>query len=315
VGTALCRSAPFCNGRYGASGAADGGTARSGVEAMDNASALRRRLLAELRSLRPPHVHTQRQVAEALDWSPSKVTRIESGAVSISVTDLRALLGYYGVSDPDVVEQLVDLARRSRRARSPFAAYADVFSPVALRFFDFEQSASWIGEVELLVVPGLLQTEEYARAVMGVHDLEAEKAERFVGSRRVRQELLDRDDPPTFSFVLDESVLLRAVGGRAVMRAQLERLVDLARRPNVSIRVLPLALGEHVGLRGPFVLLRFAGTNDPDVVYIEQRRGDVLFQDELEVTANHLRLFGELERRAASPDALATYVERAIEKI
>ena len=282
---------------------------------MDNASALRRQLLAELRRLRPPHVHTQRQVAEALDWSPSKVTRIESGAVSLSVTDLRALLGYYGVVDPDVVEQLADLARRSRRARSPFAAYADLFSPVALRFFDFEHSASWIGEIELLVVPGLLQTEAYARALMGVHDLGAERAERFVSSRGVRQALLERPDPPELSFVLDESVLLRVVGGRAVMRAQLQRLLDVAERPHASIRVLPLASGEHVGLRGPFVLLKFAGTNDPDVVYIEQRRGDAIFQEEVEVITNHQRLFAELERLAAPPSELHTYVERAIDRM
>jgi len=282
---------------------------------MDNASALRRQLLAELRRLRPPTVQTQRQVAEALDWSPSKVTRIESGAVSLSVTDLRALLGYYGVVDPGVVERLVDLARRSRRARSPFAAYADVFSPVALRFFDFEHSASWIGEVELLVVPGLLQTEEYARALMSVHELGAAKAERFVSSRRVRQQLLERADPPTLSFVVDESILMRAIGGPAVMRAQLQRLLDLGRQEHVAIRVLPLALGEHVGLRGPFVLLKFAGTNDPDVVYIEQRRGDALFQEEAEVIANHQRLFAELEKRAAHPSELCVYVERALDRL
>ena len=282
---------------------------------MDNASALRRQLLAELRRLRPQHVHTQRQVADALDWSPSKVTRIESGAVSLSVTDLRALLGYYGVAEPALVERLVDLARRSRRARSPFADYADVFAPVALRFFDFEHSASWIGEVELLVVPGLLQTEQYARALINVHELAAEKAERFVGSRRVRQELLDRPTPPQLSFVVDEAVLLRVIGGRAVMRAQLEWLLDLAARPNVTIRVIPFALGEHVGLRGPFSLLKFAGTNDPDVVYIEQRRGDALFQDEVEVIANHQRLFAELESRAAHPDELHGYVKRAIDRV
>ena len=143
---------------------------------MDNASALRRQLLAELRQLRPSHVVTQRQVADALDWSPSKVTRIENGSVSISVTDLRALLGYYGVTDAPVVDGLVDLARRSRRARSPFAAFGDVFAPDALRFFDYEHSATWIGAIELLVVPGLLQTADYARAVMGVHDVGAEKA-------------------------------------------------------------------------------------------------------------------------------------------
>ena len=247
---------------------------------MDNASALRRQLLAELRQLRPLHVTTQRQVADALDWSPSKVTRIENGSVSISVTDLRALLAYYGVTDGRVVDGLVDLARRSRRARSPFASYGDVFSPDALRFFDYEHSATWIGAIELLVVPGLLQTADYARAVMRVHDVVGEKAERFVHSRQARQQVLDRPDPPTMSFLVDESVLLRAIGGRAVMRAQLEHLLAVAARPHVAVRVIPLALGEHVGLRGPFVLLRFSGTNDPDVVYIEQRRGDAIFQDE-----------------------------------
>ena len=201
---------------------------------MDNASALRRQLLAELRHLRPPHIVTQKQVADALDWSPSKVTRIENGSVSISVTDLRALLAYYGVTGPEVVDGLVDLARRSRRARSPFAAFGDVFSPDALRFFDYEHSATWIGSIELLVVPGLLQTEDYARTVMGVHGVGAERAERFVSSRRVRQEVLDRPDPPTLSFIVDESVLLRAIGGRAVMRAQLEHLLEVAARPNVD---------------------------------------------------------------------------------
>ncbi len=282
---------------------------------MDNASALRRQLLAELRHLRPPHIVTQKQIADALDWSPSKVTRIENGSVSLSVTDLRALLAYYGVTGPQVVDGLVDLARRSRRARSPFAAFGDVFSPDALRFFDYEHSATWIGSIELLVVPGLLQTADYARTIMGVHGVGAERAERFVSSRRVRQEVLDRPDPPTLSFILDESVLLRAIGGRAVMRAQLERLLAAAARPNVEIRIIPLALGEHVGLRGPFVLLRFSGTNDPDVVYIEQRRGDAIFQDELEVIANHGRLFTELEKRAASPDDLSAYVKRAIDRL
>jgi hypothetical protein len=110
-------------------------------------------------------------------------------------------------------------------------------------------------------------------------------------------------------------VLLRAIGGRAVMRAQLEHLLETAAQPHVAIRVVPFALGEHVGLRGPFVLLRFAGTNDPDVVYIEQRRGDAIFQDEMEVTANHQRLFADLEKRAASPDDLNTYVKRAIDRL
>ena len=100
-------------------------------------------------------------------------------------------------------------------------------------------------------------------------------------------------------------------GGPAGRRAPGPGRAHLAERPGLEIRVLPLALGEHVGLRGSFVLLRFDGVTDADVVYIEQRRGDVLFQDEVEVIANHRRLFAELERRAAPPDELRAYVERA----
>jgi hypothetical protein len=150
---------------------------------------------------------------------------------------------------------------------------------------------------------------------MGVHELGADRTERFVSSRRVRQQVLERADPPTQSFIVDDSVLLRAIGGPEVMRAQLQRLLEIGRCGHVAIRVLPLALGEHVGLRGPFVLLKFAGTNDPDVVYIEQRRGDALFQDEVEVIANHRRLFTELEKRAAHPNELGGFVERALARL
>jgi transcriptional regulator with XRE-family HTH domain len=276
---------------------------------VDSATALRRQLLAELRRLRPAHIATQRRIADALDWSPSKVTRIESGAVSISVTDLRALLALYAVDDPAVVERLVDLARRSRRVRSAFAAFADVLPPEALRFFDHERSAVEIGEVALLAVPGLLQTPAYTRALLGVYGFEERKVERLVASRAARQELLDRPDPPTTTFFVDEAVLRRAVGGPDVHRAQLDHLRALAARPCVDLRVLPLAAGEHVGLRGPFVLLGFAGPHDPDVVYLEQRRGDALFRDETDVTAGYRRLLAQLDRCAAPAVRLDDYLD------
>ena len=176
------------------------------------------------------------------------------------------------------MEGLVDLARRSRRARP--SPPSGTCSPDALRFFDYEQSATWIGSIELLVMPGLLQTADYARAVMTVHDVGAEKAQRFVRSAGASAGA-GRPDPPALSFIIDESVLLRpsvAGGDAGAAGAPAERRGPAARRDHV----IPLALGEHVGLRGPFVLLRFSGTNDPDVVYIEQRRGDAIFRNEIE---------------------------------
>lgn len=281
-----------------------------------SAAASRRQLHTELHRLRSAAGLTQTEVARAQEWSPSKVHRIEKGYVSIGRADLLALLQHYGVTDRDVVQNLLELARRSRNQPMPYADYRDVFTPEIIRFLGYEASASWIGELELLVVPGLLQIPEYTRALIGAgHGVNGDKLEKFVESRLERQKILGRPAPPTLSFLVDEAVLSRRIGGKKVMQAQLERLLQAASTPCVEIRVLPLALGAHAGLRGSFVLLDFAAANDPDVVYLENRRGDSVFENDDTVTGIYRRLFCDLEEQAASPDELEIYVTRALDRL
>ena len=280
------------------------------------AAASRRQLHTELQRLRVAAGFTQTEVAQAQEWSSSKVHRIEKGHVSVGKPDLLALLDHYGVEDRNAIDNLLELARLSRNQPMPFRDYRDVFTPEVIRFWAYEESASWIGEVEMLVVPGLLQTAEYTSALIrDGHGIDRDRTARFVQSRRERQKALDRMAPPTLSFVVDEAVLSRAVGGTDVMKAQLGHLVALAGRPNISIRVLPLTMGAHAGLRGPFVLLQFAAENDPDIVYIENRRGDSIFENDRAVTDIYLSLFHDLEKQAAPADDLELYVERVLDRL
>ncbi len=281
-----------------------------------SAAASRRQLHTLLYRLRLDSGLTQTAVARTHEWSPSKVHRIEKGTVSVGKTDLLALLDDYGVVDPAEREHLVELARQSRNQEMPFAGYRDVFSPETIRFLGYESSASWIGELELLVIPGLLQLPEYTTAfIQGTHGVTGPSLAKIVDSRRERQAILAREEPPTLSFLLDETILWRTVGGRDTMATQLAHLVDVASRPNINIQILPPSLGAHVGLRGPFVYLQFKAPNDPDVVYMENRRGDSIFENDAEVTGDSMLQFHDLEGSASRADELGAYVERAIDRL
>lgn len=270
---------------------------------------MRRRLRIELRRSRNAAKLTQRDVAEALEWSPSKVIRIESGQVGISVTDLRALADLYHVDDPDRLGELETLARGSRR--QPFADYRDVIAADTIKFFGYEAAASLIRHVQPLVVPGLLQTEDYSRALLHAYGNEAKVIDRIVDSRRERQELLDRADPPEVFTILDEAVLRRQVGGPAVMSRQLQHLLSLAERPRVTIQVVPFTAGAYEAIQGPFVHLEFPDASDPDVVFLEGQRSSAAFIDAPELTGQYQESFMALEELAAPAGQLRSYVERA----
>ena len=262
-------------------------------------AALRRRLTAELRRLRSQARLTQRQVAEHLDWSPSKVIRIEQGTVRIGVTDLQALLNLYQVTDAAAVAELTTMARESKKL--PFAEYRDVVSAETLRYFQYEANAAVIRQVHPLIVPGLLQVEEYSRAVLEAYPRSPNDVDKIVDSRKERQELLERPEPPEAFFVLDEGVLRREVGGARVMARQIDHLVRMAQRPRVTIQVIPFAAGAHSALAGPFVHLEFPAENDPDVIFVENALGDTLFRDDEEITARYREQFWALEDVAAPP--------------
>jgi transcriptional regulator with XRE-family HTH domain len=272
-----------------------------GIGAVAESAALRRRLTTQLRQLRSKAELTQKQVAEALYWSPSKMIRIEQGTVRITPTDLQALLNLYGVSDPAVVADLIMMARESKKL--PFSEYREIISAEAVRYFQYEANASIIRQVTPILVPGLLQIEEYTRALLDAYGTPADRVDKLVESRKERQELFERTDSPESFFILDEAVLRRTVGGSNVMRRQIEHLIEMAGRPNVWIQVLPFVVGAHPAMKGPFVHLEFPDKNDPDVIFVENTLGDTLFRDDEEITAQYLEQFWTLENIATARDS------------
>ena len=190
------------------------------------------------------------------------------------------------------------------RKRLPFTDYKDVLPPETLRFFAYESSASIIRQVQPLLVPALLQTEEYARALLTSWGTDLTQVNQVWAARQERQELLERPDPPEMFFVLDEAAVHRPVGGEAVMRHQRARLLEPAERTRITIQVVPFEVGAHPGMRGPFVYLEFPGADDPDVLYLEGQLGDSVFRDEEDVTGRYLETFFALEKMASQPNDL-----------
>jgi transcriptional regulator with XRE-family HTH domain len=277
---------------------------------MTDSAAMRRRLRVELRRSRKGSGLTQREVAAALEWSPSKVIRIESGQVGISVTDLRAMASLYKMGEGPELAALEELARGSKR--QPFADYRDVIGDDTIKFFGYEASSSLIRHAQPLVVPGLLQTEDYTRALLRAYRIETKIIDRVVESRRERQELLDQPQPPEIFTILDEGVLRRQVGGPAVMRRQLQHLLSLAERSRIIIQVVPFTAGAYEAIQGPFTHLEFPDVSDPDVVFLDRPGNSSIFIDDAEIAARYQESFIALEDAAAPPDELARYVENAV---
>jgi len=261
-----------------------------------------KRLRTELRKARLDAGQTQEQVAAAMDWSLSKVIRIEGGQVRISTNDLKALLRLYKITDTARTDELVTVARAARE-RSWWTPYRSVASAGLLQLIDYESSASIRRNFEPLLVPGLLQTEECARAIIRGLDesIPAERVDTLVEIRMRRQELIDRVHPPLFYFTMDEAVVRRVVGGRGVMRRQIRRLIEVADRPNVTIDVVPFGAGVHPGLRGSFAILEFPDAGDDDVLYMENYRGDVISRDMPEEVLAYREIFEHLGRMSLGP--------------
>jgi transcriptional regulator with XRE-family HTH domain len=254
----------------------------------------RRRLALELRRLREAARLTCEEVAEHLECSTSKVSRIETGRVSVSPRDVRDMLDLYGVSAQQGAS-LVQLARDSRQ-KGWWHAYSDTIQPQFATYIGLESAASEIRIYEVTLIPGLLQTEEYARTVIAAGTVggDHEGTERNVALLMARQPLLTGDDPPRLWAVLDEAALRRTVGGAGLMRLQLDHLLDLARLPNVAIQVIPFGAGAHPAMGRPFVSLAFPERADPDVVYLEDLTSALYVEDVDEVDRynmffNHLR--------------------------
>ncbi|MFE2048094.1 MULTISPECIES: helix-turn-helix domain-containing protein [unclassified Streptomyces] len=264
----------------------------------------RRKLGAELRTLRTSAGITSGEAARLVGWHQSKVSRIETGTSGAKPADVRLLLDAYGVDDSRLRELLEVLAGSDDAGGRHhwWHAYRGVLPPAYRDFISLESQASAMRTLETTVVPGLLQTPEYARAVTraAADGLPQERLDTLVKVRLARQDVLRTQPPLELSAVLDEAVLRREVGGPGVMERQLARLVEAARLPHVRLRVLPFAAGAHIGVTGPFVIFSFSSTSDLDVVVLDHLTSSLHLERKEDLEA-YTEAFNALLLHALSP--------------
>jgi transcriptional regulator with XRE-family HTH domain len=271
----------------------------------------RRRVRLALRRARGARSLTQSQVAKALEWSLSKVNRIESGEVSISTTDLKALLEYYGIDDAGTVRSLVEDARTSRRERwYTDPRYREHLSVPTKQLLQFEGEATAIRAFHLTMIPGVLQTAEYARVCLEhfTDDLtEADIAVRFEVRMKRRDEVFSRPEPPDYYLILDESVLHREVGDARVMAEQLVALRAQMANPSVWVRIVPFAAAAPIAMLGPFTILDF-GDEENAVLYRETHLLDQVVEVAAQVE-RHRRIFEQLWALSYDEEASARLID------
>jgi transcriptional regulator with XRE-family HTH domain len=260
----------------------------------------RRRLGRELRPLREQKNLTQSEAAEELEWSLTKIIRIEKGAVGISITDLRALLTLYGEVDPKTVTKLMDLARGGR-GQSWSDQYRDVISSAYARYLALEGSASALWVSHPFLVPALLQIVDYSAALADSHQ-ESTQNHRMVDLRMQRQnQMFEKSDsegePTQLTFLISEAALLQWIGGPAVMAAQLRHVLDMGERPNVHVRVVPNSAGAHPGLLGPSILIQLP---DNERAVFNEGSAAGLTEDDQDTITRTVKYFETMEKLALS---------------
>lgn len=272
----------------------------------------RRRLSAALRQLREDAKLDAAEVARRLEWTPSKVTRIERNEWKLpSVRDVRDLLDLYNVTDPKRREAIVDLARQGRE-RGWWEAYKDVLGEAMP---GFEAEARNMRTCGGLLVPGLLQTRAYAEAVFRGGQVVADALiGRRVEARMARQQILERDDPPMLWAVIDEAALTKHVGGSGVMREQLHHIIDMASRPNIGVQVVPNAVGAHAAMENAFTILEFEALEDPTLVHVGFITGDIFMEDPQQV-GSYTVVYDHVRASALSADASVAYMADLAEQL
>jgi transcriptional regulator with XRE-family HTH domain len=270
---------------------------------------------SKLRRLRTDMGLTREEAAKAIRASEWKIHRLENGQVGFKERDIVDLLDRYQVTDPDEVDEILALARE---ANTPgwWQHYGDVLPPWFRTYVDLESAATLIRTYEGQFVPGLLQTDDYMRAVVrGAHlEESAEEVGRRVRLRMARQTLLTREHPPRLWAVVDEAALRRPVGGPGVMKGQLERLLDATELPNVTLQILSLDTGAHPAMVGSFSVLRFPDQELPDVVYLEHLTGASYLNRPDEVD-QYLHVMESICVRAAAPGQTVELLNRLLDDI
>jgi transcriptional regulator with XRE-family HTH domain len=264
----------------------------------------RRRLGMELRRLREQGGVTIETVADQLDCSSSKISRIETGHIGASPRDVTEMLSIYGVSE-ELTAELLQVARDAR-LKGWWQAYGMALTSA---YVGFEQAASRIKAYEAQLIPGLLQTPAYATEVFRAArpDITIELLQRRNEVRSRRRSLLTQDDPLDLWVILDEAVFYRTVGGAAIMSVQLDHLLEVAQEPNITVQVIPFAQGAHAGMEGTFSILEYEEDVYPDLVFAENAVGGLFLEKELDVE-RYRTIFGHLRGKALSPDRSAELI-------
>lgn len=266
----------------------------------------RRRLAAELHRLRTAARLTLEEVADHLECSPAKVSRIENGQVAVRIQDARDLLDLYKVGDGQR-EPLLQMVRQARD-KGWWSGYGDLLDESGQTLLSLEDEASSILVYETSVVTPLLQTAGYARELISSRtDARPDRVERMVELRMARRHTLDRASPPRLTVVLDEAVLRRTVGNAEVMREQCEGLIGAAARPGINLRVLPFDTGAHQAMGFPFQIFEFVD-DDPHLVYVELlSRGELL--ESAEEVGRYRAAFDQVYKRALSAEKSRTLLD------
>ncbi len=271
-------------------------------------TARHRRLMAELSRLRENSGLSRVEVAERIGSTDTTLWRYETGLTRPRPSDVSVLTEVYGVTG-EARDSLIQMAREARQ-RGWWHRHRQALKPGFDSYIGLEAEASVVRTYEPLVVPGLMQTEPYARAIIEATAMTQAPSEvdEKVSVRISRQQLLHGPgDPIQLVALLDEAVLRRQIGSRAVMREQLEHLVDLGKLPNVEIRVIPFSAGAHAAMDGKFCLLSFPEAEDPDLVYLEQATSGLMPEDPEEVRRYTL-MFGSLSALALGAEASTTFI-------
>ena len=279
-------------------------------------TALRIMLGAHLRRMREEADITRGDAAYAIRGSESKISRLELGRVGFKVRDVEDLLSLYKLKDDSERARLINLAKQ---ANNPgwWQRYDDITPGWFHSYLGLEMAAELIRTYEVQFVPGLLQTPDYARAVIrlgrGERPLPTAEIDRLVALRKTRQEILEKPSPARLWAIVDEAVLRRPIGGQAVLRAQLEHLAEVSQLPNVTLQILPFESGGYAATGGAFSLLRFADADLPDVIYIEHLTSAV-YLEKLEDLDEYVITMDSLSIAASTPRETQRLLAEIIKK-
>ncbi|MGW3661009.1 helix-turn-helix domain-containing protein [Streptomyces sp. NPDC005151] len=280
-------------------------------------SVYRRQLSAQLKELHDQSGKTLAEVGQVIEVNQGSLSRIMNGDRGTSPVLVKAMLDCYGVTDPAVREDILDLVRADQAQKQKWwRKYSAVINTTQYGgYLELEQSATTLRSYEPQLIPGLLQTPEYARQVITAMrvDLDAKQVDALVDVRMERQALLAREDAPKLWAIIDEAALRRISGAPAVLKGQIEHLLDLEPRTNITLQLLPFDAGFHPGLYGSFMLMGFPEPN-PDVVWVENLTNSVYFEGSEDV-GRYTEVFDHLRATALGPPETRSRIKSMIKEL